>query len=264
MHLTDADIGTALDPANDGARGVFAHAHAETCADCRRAIRQARAADREVTDLLHLLDHATPAPDFASLQRRAGALDPAGRRARQPAHVWTVVRRSVVILGLSAAAAAALPPMRQFIVHSFGARRVAQPAPAPGVRATTPPVAQATIAPRGVAIVPDGRVDLIFRSAQPGGVLHIRTVAGPRVAVTASADSVRYIVGRGRIVVDTRATGVTYDIALPAPPDLLDVSIRIGDREVFSRHGAIVQTRGALEADGSYRILASPDDSTNP
>jgi len=36
------------------------------------------------------------------------------------------------------------------------------------------------VAPRGVAIIPDGRVDLIFRTAQPGGVLRIRPVDATR------------------------------------------------------------------------------------
>jgi hypothetical protein len=216
------------------------------------------AADREVANLLHLLDHPAPAPDFASIQRHAG------RRAGQSARaIKTAIRRSAVILGLSAAAAAALPSVRQFIAHRLGGRHAAQSVPAPVVRSTTPPVANAAIAPRGVAIVPDGRVDLIFRTAQSDGVLRIRPAEGPRVAVTASADGSSYTVGRHRIVVETRATGVTYDIELPASADLPDASIRIGDRVVFSRHGALVHTRGTLEADGSYRITMSADDSAS-
>jgi hypothetical protein len=213
-------------------------------------------ADREVADLLRLLDHAAPPLDFASVQRQAGARD----RARGLAVRW-----GAIILGFgAAAAAAALPSVRQFVAHAVGARHAVQPVPARIVQSTTPAVASTPVAPRGVAIIPDGRVDLIFRTAQPGGVLRIRPAAGQRVAVTASADGSTYMVGRGKIVVDTRATGVTYDIELPAPADLLDVSIRIGDREVFSRHGAIVHTRGALEADGSYRIPMSSDDASSP
>jgi hypothetical protein len=265
MHLTDADLGAALDPAKGGARGISADAHADTCADCRSAIRQARAADRDVADLLQLLDHPTPALDFASIPHRAGALEPAARRAGQSASaVRTAVRRGAIILGLSAAAAAASPPVRQFIAHRLLARHAARSSHAPIMQSAAPPVATRPTAPRGVAIVPDGRVDLIFRAVQPGGVLRIHPAAGPRVAVTASADGSTYMVGRGTIVVDSRGTGVTYDIALPAPADLPDVSIRIGDRVVFSRHGAIVHGRGVLGHDGSYRVPMSADDSSSP
>jgi hypothetical protein len=268
MHLTDADLGAALDPANAGARGTTADAHAGTCADCQSAIRQARGADREVADLLHVLDHATPTLDFASIQRRAGAHDrsrrPKLRTSSSATATKAAVRRAAIILGLSAAAAAALPPVRQFVAHVVRARQAAQPVPAPVVQSTVPSVASVPVAPRGVAIVPDeGRVDLIFRTAQPGGVLRIRPAAGMHVAVTANADGSTYTVGHGTIVVDARTTGVTYDIELPTPADLPDVSIRIGGRVVFVRRGAIVRTSGAVEADGSYRVPMSAEESSS-
>jgi hypothetical protein len=210
-------------------------------------------ADREVADLLRLLDHATPPLDFASIQRRAGARG----RARGLAVRW-----GAIVLGLgAAAAAAALPPVRQFVARVVGAHQAAQPVPARVVQSTTPSVPGASVAPRGVAIVPDGRVDLTFRTAQSGGRLRIRSAAGTRVAVTANTDGPNYTVGHGTIVVDGGTAGVTYDIELPA--ELPDVSIRIGDRAVFVRHGAIVHTTGVLQPDGSYRISMSPEDSSS-
>jgi hypothetical protein len=212
-------------------------------------------ADREVADLLRLLDHATPPLDFASIQRRAGARD----RARGLAVRW-----GAIILGLgAAAAAAALPPVRQFVAHVVSARQAAQPVPARAVQSTAPSVPSAPIAPRGVAIVPDGRVDLNFHTAQPGGVLRIRSGTGTRVAVTANADGSNYTVGHETIVVDAQTNGVTYDIELPTAADLDDVSIRIAGRAVFVRRGAIVRTTGVREPDGSYRISMSPEGSSS-
>ena len=212
-------------------------------------------ADREVADLLHLLDHATPPLDFASIQHRAGVRDPV-----RGFGLW----RGAIILGLSAtAAAAALPPVRHFVADVVGARQAAQPVPARVVQSTAPSAASAPVAPRGVAIVPDGRVDLDFHTAQPGGLLRIRSGAGTRVAVTANADGSNYTVGHETIVVDARTTGVTYDIELPTAADLPDVLIRIAGRAVFVRRGAIVRTSGALEPDGSYRIAMSPEDSSS-
>ncbi len=267
MHLTDADLGAALDPTNAAAKGVAADEHVGTCADCQSAIRQAQAADLEVAAVLNLLDHATPPLDFASIQRQAGARDARGlARGIRPSETATrsALRRGAIILCLSAAAAAAaLPPVRQFVARMVSASHAAQPVPARVVLPTAPSVASGPVAPRGVAIVPDGRVDLIFRTAQLGGVLRIRPAAGTRVAVTANADGSTYTVGHGTIVVDTHTTGVTYDIELPTPADLPDVSIRIGGRAVFVRRGDIVHTSGVVEADGSYRISMSAEGSSS-
>jgi len=117
------------------------------------------------------------------------------------------------------------------------------------------PIAPAPVNPRGVAIVPAGRVDLVFETEQPIGELHIRSALGTRVAVTASGDGPTYTVGRGTIVIDTRATpGVMYDIELPPPSQLPEVAVHIGSRTVFARHGATVVTQGQLQTDGSYVV----------
>ena len=290
MHLTDTDLGAVLDPAVDGTDAASAHAHAATCANCHAAIRLARAADRDVADLLHLVDHATPLPDFASVGRRAAAPEhalvlstddrptapgPSGSHAvpRRAGRTWSMldwrtrssrrtvdaIRWSAVVLSLSAAAAAALPSVRHFVAQVAGLSQAAGPVRAPSAHPLTQSVANAPMAPRGVAIVPDGRADLVFRSAQPGSVVRIRPTAGTKVAVTASIDGSTYTVGRRTIIIDSGAPGTTYDIELPSPAGLPEVSIRIGDRMVFVRHGATVSTGGALQTDGSYTISLSPD-----
>jgi hypothetical protein len=288
MHLTDADLGAVLDPAADGTAAASAHAHAETCANCHGAIRLARAADRDVADVLHLLDDATPLPDFASVARwattpqhalvlatddRPATHDGSNAAPRRVGRTWSMldwrarsstrtvdaIRWSAVVLSLSAAAAAALPSVRHFVARVAGLSLATAPADAPIARSSTPPPALASVQPRGVAIVADGRADLVFRSAQPGSVARIRPTAGTKVAVTASIDGSTYTVGRRTIVIDSGAPGTAYDIELPSPAGLPEVSIRIGDRMVFVRHGATVSTLGATQTDGSYTISLSPD-----
>jgi hypothetical protein len=270
MHLTDADLGAILGSADDGPTSDVAHGHAATCANCRGAIRLAQAADRDVGDLLHLLDHATPSRDFAWVRRQARAADPgltvvadsrptlrvpAGSNTRP--RLESAIRWSAVVLSLSAAAAAALPPVRHFIAHVAGLSQSAAPAPAPVVR---PPIQSqsatptAPVAPRGVAIVADRRVDIVFQNAQPGTELRVHAAFGERVAVTASIDGSTYTVGRGTIIIDASAPGTAYDIDLPSPERLPAVSIRVADRIVFERHGATVHTVGVLQTDGSYTI----------
>jgi hypothetical protein len=296
MHLTDADLGAALDPAFDGGMGIRALTHAATCANCRGAIRLAQAADRDVADLLHLLDHAAATRDLASVRRRASEADQArvpvaegepwadaseasqavprrgapprpaleGRPRASAAKVTAAIRWGAIVLSLSAAAAAALPSVRHAIARMVGLPHATASAPAPIVAAPPPSRFSAPVAPRGVAIVADGHAELVFRSAQPGGVLRIRPAAGARVAVTASLDGSTYTVGRWTIVVDGGAPGTAYDIELPSPARLPEVSIRIGERVVFARHGAAVYTRGGVQADGSYTISLSADSSSSP
>jgi hypothetical protein len=290
MHLTDTDLGVVLDPATDGTGAASAHAHAATCANCHGAIRLARAADRDVADLLHLLDHATPLPDFASVARRATAPEhglalatddrptahgPSGSHAapRRVGRTWSMldwrtrsstrtadaIRWSAVVLSLSAAAAAALPSVRHFVAHVAGLSHATAPVDAPIARSSTPSPTDAPVQPRGVAILADGRAELVFRTAQPGSVARVRPALGTKVAVTASIDGSTYTVGRRTIIVDSGAPGTAYDIELPSPAGLPEVSIRIGDRMVFVRHGATVSTGGAMQADGSYTISLSPD-----
>jgi hypothetical protein len=111
------------------------------------------------------------------------------------------------------------------------------------------------VAPRGVAILAVGHVDLLFRRVPAGTVLHIRVATGPQVAVTASTDGSTYTVGHNSIVVDADVPGTSYDIDLPSPTSLPQVSVRTGIRAVFLRQGAAVETPGAQETDGSYTIV---------
>jgi hypothetical protein len=292
MHLSDADLGAALDRADGSARHTAAHAHAATCSTCHGAIRKAQATDREVGDLLRLLDHPTPALDFASVRRAAGPAALAISQERQSADetaveprtglrlvsrgssavergiafrsgtIMVAVRRGAIILGLSAAAvaAAALPPsVRHFVARLAGApvakTSASAPAVQPSVTVPTAIVPVAPVVPQGVAIMPAGPIDLVFRTSQAGGVLRIRPSSGPRVSVTASTDGPTYAVGRGSIIIDPPATpGVTYDIDLPSPTQAPDVTIRIGPRVVFARHGAVVVTQSAVAPDGSYVV----------
>ncbi len=286
MHLNDADLAAALDPSGGGASGHDARAHAATCEECMSAIATAQTADREVGDLLRLLDHPAPALNVSFLEAQTidfdrahvagGAIERAalgrGRRrlvaqrgaaasgpdAAQPhrSTLAVAVRRSAVILALSAAAAAAAAPhspVRQFIARIISRPRASAPAPVAPAIVTSAAPAMAPASPRGVAIPGSGRVDLVFRSPESSSVVRILPAVASQVSVTASADGPTYIVGNGTITVDAHGTpGVTYDVQLPPAAALPHVSIRVGTRVIFARDDNGVHTDGQPEVGGTY------------
>jgi hypothetical protein len=300
MHLTDPDVGASLDPTGGGTKGNTARAHVATCAACARVVRRAQAAEHEVADTLQLLDHSSPALDFAVIRRLAAerdrplaaaevsaSTDPARRASRRSTRfgapgssdlhregrsrmetVQIVIRRGAIILGISAAAAAAATPrspVRQFFAQLGAKPRRSVPSSSLAVAPMALRPAGVVAVPQGVAITATGRVELVFRTAPPAGVLRIRPALGTRVAVTANVDGPTYLVGRGTIVIDSQGTpGVNYDIELPAAAQVAEVVIQIGARAVYVRHGATVLTDGHVQTDGSYLIAMAPDDSRAP
>jgi hypothetical protein len=286
MHLNDMDLAAALDPSGGGASGHDARAHASTCEACMSAIETAQSADREVGDLLRLLDHPAPALDVSFLEARTididrahvsgGAVEraafgrgrrqliaPRGAAASGPdaaqsrrSTLAIAVRRSAVILALSAAAAAAAAPrspVRQFITRIMSHPRTSEPASVAPAVATSARPATVPASPRGVAIPGDGRVDLVFRSPEASSVVRILPAVASQVSVTASADGPTYIVGNGTITVDAHGTpGVTYDVQLPSAATLPHVSIRVGSRVIFARDDNGVHTDGRPEVGGTY------------
>jgi hypothetical protein len=286
MHLTDAAIGAALDPSGAPA-GTAARAHAANCANCGDAVASARAADREVADMLRALDHPPPAVDFAAIEQRAaqtvtspseaprigGGLDArSGQRGRPDAGagrgaLGVVVRRGIFFLVAASVAAAAVAPrspVRHLVTAWLTIPRETQPnfpAGPPAVTATPP----RTATPRGIAIIAQHFAVVTFRLPQAHGEIQVVTTAaqdprGPRVSVLASADGVTYMVAPDTISIDNRAVAsLDYDVELPPLTQLRVVSIRVGGRVVFARNGATIETTGTKQSGGTYVIPLSAE-----
>jgi hypothetical protein len=254
MHLGDAELGAALDAAGGGATGTAARAHAAACDPCADALRAARTMDQQVGEILALLDHPTPTADR---HRPALVVERGGRVRSRSETIKSSARRGAAILVVGAAvAAAAVPhsPVRQFLSRIVASPvHHALPTPVPNTPAA--PAALPSVAPRGVAITSSDHIDLVFQNPQVSGELRIHPTLGTHVSVTASADGPTYTVGSATIVVDTHdVPGVAYDIDLPPAARVRSVTIRVGDRTVFSRRGTAVQTVGAVQGDGSYLV----------
>ena len=278
MHLSDTALGAVFDPAGGGERGAAARAHAADCAECGRAMQDARTADREVADALCALDHPLPPTPFSVIVARAaqpditsdlmpgvmrGWLRASGSRPAMRRIATLVVATSAVAL---AAALAAVPrsPVRHLVAawvalhHQSGT-----PVPVASPPPSSTPGPPAATTPRGIAIIARGHLVLTFRLPQPAGAIRL-TIApapdprGPRVSVLASGDGVTYLVSRDTIAIDNRAAlNLDYDVALPPPSQLPVVSIRVAGRVIFARRGASIQTTGINQSGTLYSIPLS-------
>jgi hypothetical protein len=136
--------------------------------------------------------------------------------------------------------------------------------PRPSPTSTLAPAAQSGTgvpASSGVEFDPPGRLEVAFDEWQGKGEIVIVLSSAPSFSITASSP-VNYSVRRGKVKVANQGAGASYRISLPL--SLTDASIRIGDREVFSRRGTTIQTQARADGAGGYLLPFSPTERTLP
>jgi len=270
-HLAESELAAALDPDGGGARGYRARVHAAECVPCNAALREVSEADRAVAELLRELDYPVPSVGLASvLERASRGIALAGESAwREQEHSRRRVpaRWGVALLAVTAVAAAAVvptSPVHRAIASAFHASRQGA-VQVPVASAVPSPSPAAPAAVRGVAVAAPERLDILFRSHQSQGVVHILHGTGARVAIRATGDDAAFSVGADTIVVDNRRDGTSsYDVALPAVAQVPSVTIHVGDAVVFARTRGEVTTAVAPDATGGYTIPLAATGTASP
>ncbi len=128
----------------------------------------------------------------------------------------------------------------------------------PSPTSTIAPAAQAgpgVPTSSGVEFDPPGRLEVAFDDWQGKGEIVIVLSSERRFSISASSPP-DYSVRRGKVTVANRGGSASYRITLPL--SLMDASIRVGDREVFSRRGTTIHTQARAEGAGSYVLPFSP------
>jgi hypothetical protein len=256
-HLTDADLALALDR-DDGAASTAVGQHLTECESCREALDAAKVDEVEVAGLFRLLDHEAPdidARDFvgrvAARRTAAESIAPGFRLWPNKVASWAV---AAGILTASVAAAALVPnsPVRQFVRLVVAASPIGHKhsSIAPSGAVMAPPL------PRGVAILPHGRVDVLFRSNQAAGTVRVIAATSSQLSVEGDGDGPTYTVGERMISIDNSLSdSAAYIVRVPAIGDADTVYIRIAGRVSYSEVGDRV-TAEAQEGRGGQWLIS--------
>jgi hypothetical protein len=105
----------------------------------------------------------------------------------------------------------------------------------------------------GVALVPNGRLEITFEVRQPEAFVELVATGEDTARVEVRSDSVGFAVGDGSVLVRNRGTRASYRIAVPS--NLPSVRILIGSRTVYEVLGGEI-VRDEFERQGGVRRLS--------
>ena len=227
-----------LPPAEEAA----SRAHLSGCEACSQRLEVEEREEERVGALLGELDHPAPRRDFNEIERRAGV------RSLRIARWAAVV---ALVLGLGGAAYAfpgsPLPRWIGAIVEQVGGRMDPEPRPSPG----EPPEG----ADAGIAVTLGQDFLIVFHAPSAGGQVSVTLTDGVKLAIRAPRDAATFTLGEGRLLVEDRGFGVTYEVEVPRTAPR--VEIRAGDRLLFRKEGPSVTTAGLQQGSGSYLLRLS-------
>ncbi|MEA2723742.1 MAG: hypothetical protein QOH59_1513 [Gemmatimonadales bacterium] len=240
MHPTEGAWRELLDREADPELQAGLDSHLSYCAECQTTLATLREQRDSISGLLEQLGSPAPARTAAETLHRA---------ARKSSH-RRMLAAATIALCLATAAGAT---MRAGLLDQV--RDFLRPDPSPTT--TIAPAAQAsTGAPTssGVAFDAPARLEVAFQEWQGEGEIVITLSTEPKFSISASSPS-DYSVRRGKVTIANRGGRASYLITLPL--SLTDASIRVADREVFSRRGTTIRTHARADSAGSYHLPLS-------
>lgn len=230
MHRSDGELQALIDGQLDRDASERALSHLADCERCRTRRDALEMARRETADQLRLLDREAPALSADDVIRTAERRAIARRTA--PRNVfWAAAIAGLLAAGVVAAAVIPGSPVRAVIERMMAGEEAGAPA-------QEPIPAESRERSAGVALVPDGELEIAFETLQSEGTIELVEVGSDTARVDARGDSVGFVVGGGSVRVENRGAKASYRVLLPM--QLPAVVIRVGDRTVYRRVGAEV------------------------
>ncbi|MEO8089537.1 MAG: hypothetical protein ABI703_04500 [Gemmatimonadales bacterium] len=247
MHPTEGAWREVLDREVEPAHLSDFDSHLSRCAECQATVATLRDQRENVAGLLEQLGGPAPSRYAAEALRRA---------ARRSSH-RRMLTAATIALCLATAAGATVRSGLLDRVSEF-----LHPDPSP--TSTIAPAAQAgSGAPTssGLAFEAPGRLEVVFQEWQGEGEIVIVLSPERKFSISASAPS-DYSVRHGRVTVANQGGHASYRITLPL--SLTDASIRVADREVFSRRDTAIRTQARAAGGSIYHLPLSPPNRRSP
>jgi hypothetical protein len=241
MHLHDAELQGLLDEEPSVNENESVRAHVAGCEQCSARMEDMKLAFRETGQLLTVLDESPPAISADQLIEMAQRRHIPARRAPRGV-AWAA---SVAGLVVATIVAAAIPgsPVRAIVENLLQDLGPESPQP-------TAPVEPWEA---GVAITPDGAIEIVFDAAQSSGSIEVQLVEIDVARIEVRGDSVGFAVGDRSIRVENQDATASYRITLPE--NLSQTVIRVGTRTVFAKQGSRV-LQNEFDQDGElYRLV---------
>lgn len=228
QHVDEGEVQSLMDGELDAPAADRVEAHLAGCGACRAEMDSLQQASMVLSGALRELGRpAVALPPF-----RAPAARPAATAGR-----WGALpRAAVLVLGLSGAAAAAIPgsPVRTW-VESLGGERAADP---PATMAVGPEAEQPiAVSETGVSVAPkNGAVRVVLNEMARGVLVTAVFADGPRAGVyaTGPAAEARFTTGRGRIDAVGAASGT---LRVEIPRDAISATVIVNGRTYVVKDG---------------------------
>ena len=243
MHLHDGELQRLLDEEPSVNENESIRAHVAGCEQCSARMEAMKLVFRETGQLLTALDESPPAMSADRLIEIAQRRHIPARRARRGI-AWAA---SVAGLVVATIVAAAIPgsPVRAIVENLFQDLGPESPQP------TAP--AEPWDAQAGVAMTPDGAIEVVFETTPSGGSIEVQLVETDVARIEVRGDPVGFAVGDRSIRVENQDATASYRITLPE--NLSQTVIRVGTRTVFAKEGSRV-LQNEFDRDGELYRLA--------
>jgi len=249
VHLDDDRVQRLLHGELSQPADRLAREHVAGCDDCRRRLSDMEREENEVHALLRVLDHAPPQIRAETIAARAQAGDPA---ARARGAVWLRLAAGFLLVVGIAGLAYAVPgsPVRKW-VHEIVQRMGVRPEPSGASHGLggSPAVA-------GIAVLPERRLLILFKSVQAEGGARVSLTDDPEVLVQAPVGAATFASSADRLLIDNEGSSATFEIRIPR--SAARVEIRVGGNQVFLKDGSRVTTTGSMGAEGGYVLRLTP------
>lgn len=232
MHLSEAEL-AALAHGETARVSGDASAHLAACAECSAKLAAMRRSDREVSELLGLIDHSAPAIRSTELRFSSPP-----RRRRVGA-----VAAGLVLAAAAAAAAVPSSPLHKLLLRTAAAVRGESSA---GERTAE----QARPDQRaGIAFVPGSSLGVRFRNAESGGQVRMVFVDGQQASAVATGEA-GFSLHQSDLDIDSKGRKMSFTLEIPRA--LANVRIEVDNRVIFEKRGGVVTGSSAHDPNAPY------------